>query len=177
MPQATRLVGNIPIALGSGAQTVNTLLDPLDLSMAKVIEVLLTLTSVATVAGSTLDVKFQMATFIDPLGNEVWDTRGRFSTVVGNQAASAAVPYQEGLNISQDVDLTTVERAYRPTGSAGGTELAAGTVRDGDFPAFLREGLLHTRQPNARIQMVVVDAAASFAAVGNVLIYSHMWDW
>jgi hypothetical protein len=178
MPQATRLVANVPIAIGPGNnQTINTLLDPLDLSMAKLIEVLLTLTAIQTVIGSTLGVKFQMATYVDPAGNQVWDTRGYFSLVPGNQAASAASPYQEGMNISQDVDLQASERMYRPTGSNGGTELSPGTVRDGDFPAYLREGLLHTRQPNARIQFVVSDAAASAGYTGNVLVYAHMWDW
>src|SRR5690348_5744899 len=138
MPQLTRMVADLPINIGTGTQTINTLLDPVDLSMAKAIEPILTLTTIATVAGTTLDVKLQMSTWQGSDGTIVWDTRGRFSAVPGNTAASATSPYQEGLNISQDVDLTTVERAYRPTGSNGGTELAAGTVRDGSFEMFLR---------------------------------------
>jgi hypothetical protein len=177
MPQLTRIVANIPIAIVAGNnQTINTLLDALDLSEAKVLEAILTLSAIQTVAGSTLDVKLQAATFTDPLGNTVWDTRGRFSTVLGNQAASAASPYQEGMNISQDVDLQASERMYRPTGSNGGTELSPGTVRDGNFPPFIREGLTHVRQANWRAQFVVSDVAASAGFTGNLLVYGHFWD-
>jgi hypothetical protein len=177
VPQLTRLVANIPIAITAGdAQTINTLLDPLDLSEAKVLEAILTLTAIQTVAGSTLSVKLQAATFTDTLGNTTWDTRGRFSTVPGNQAATPASPYQEGMNISQDVDLTTTERNYRPTGSNGGTELSPGTVRDGNFPPFLRQGLANTRQANWRAQFVVVDAANSAGFTGNLLVFGHFWD-
>lgn len=177
MPQLTRLIQSVPINLTSGTQTVNTLLDAHDLSMAKVIEAVLTLTTIATVVGTTLAVKLQEATYEGADGTIIWDTRGFFTVVPGNTAASASSPYMEGLNISQDVDLTTVERTYRPTGSNGGTELNAGTVRDGNIKPFLRHGAgTGSRHASWRVNVVETDAAASGSFVGQIDIYGHMWD-
>lgn len=152
----------------------------MDLSQAKVVEAILTITAAASVVGSTLGVKLQMATYMDPAGNVVWDTRGYFNLVPGNQPASVASPYQQGLNVSQDVDLTTSERTYTPTGSNGGTELTPGTVRDGNFPSFLRGhgGLEGTggRTSGCRISLVQTDSANSAAFVGRVDVFAHCWD-
>ena len=182
----TRLITSLPISVPSGANTYNTLFpEAIDLSHAKVVEALLSITSAATVVGSTLDVKLQLGVYQDAAGNTVWDTRGRFDLVPGNTAATVASPYMQGLNISQDVDLQTTERAYRPTGSNGGTELNSGTVRDGNFLPFFRarDGLATAgmaqglqRGINARMQLVVVDAAASGAWTGRLDVYGHFWD-
>lgn len=169
MAQFTRELANVAIALGSGTHTVDTLLDALDYSQYKVIECILAITAAATVVGTTLDVKIQMT----PDG-VTWDTRGRFSLVAGNQAATASTPYMQGLNISQDVDLTTAERNYIATGSNTGTELNPGTVRDGNFPRFLR--LPTGRASSARIETVVTDVAGTGAFTGSLRILGHLWQ-
>lgn len=172
MAQVSRQIANIPLDI-STAGTVNTLLDPLDLSHAKAVTLVLRMSTAATDAGDTLDVKLQ-TTFDDPTSaGAVWDTRIYPLQVTG--ITDVTNTYTQVFNLSQDVDLTTAERGYVATGSTGGAELTPGTVRDGMFPPRYRNA--QGPQANWRLQTVTVDAGtANVHFVGTAEILVHEWD-
>src|SRR5437879_913200 len=112
----------------TGAGTTDIQLDPLNYTRNKTLSAELVLTTIGNVGGDTLDVKMQETR--SPT-HAYWDTRGYFNQVLGNQATSAANPYADQFNVSQDVNLVAPERNDRPTGSRAGVEIPPGTVRDG----------------------------------------------
>jgi hypothetical protein len=161
------LAATIPIDIGPGNSTVNTLLDPLDLGMCTAIVGELELTTIATDAVDKLDVKFQETR--NP-NQTYWDTRAYFYQVPGNQSASAAVPYVDEFNVLSPGPLTAGERNLHPSGSAGATEISPGMVRNGPFQGRLRgaNGIVATHR---LVVTLSGDADADAHFVGVCKIY------
>lgn len=163
---------NFSIGPGNVSQTIN--LDPLNLSWCKTLSGELKLTTIQTDLADKLDIKLQETR--DPVAPaNYWDTRAYWNQVAGNTAASATAPYADHWNVSQDVDLTSTSRNYNPTGSSTGTELTAGTVRDGPFAPTIRTAL--GRQPTQRIVAIISGDANNNALFSGVItLTGHAWD-
>jgi hypothetical protein len=163
------LIGTYTISIGPGNVTSTTLCDAFDLSQCQSVTGVLELTTCATDLADKLDVRFQETG--DP--NQIyWDTRGYWSQVSGNQSASALAPYADEFTISQGVPLASSSRDARPTGSAGATELTAGTVRDGPFQGRLR-GINGVVATHRIIAVISGDANANASFIGVVRIYAN----
>ena len=160
------LVATVPISMGPGNSTVNTLINAVDLSVCEGVTVQLVLTTCATDLADKLNVEFQETR--DPQ-QTYWDTRARFTEVAGTQSASAAIPYAEQLNIWAWGPLPASARQVLPTTSASGSDLNKGTVRDGPFMGRLRNlGPVETH----RVSVVLSgDANANAAFIGSVYVY------
>lgn len=169
----SRRIAKIPISLGPGGATTVVNLPGLDLSHAQMLALQLYLTAIGTDVGDTLDVRFQ-----DTRTGDVWNTRARFSQVLGNIVASAAAPYVERLALYNLVTPTTAEKAYVESGSVGGVDIPAQSVRNGPFLGVRRDpglgtggfGLTNTW----RIQYITVDAGGQNASfVGTLTIWAE----
>lgn len=170
MPLHARELGNIAIQTVSGVtQTFTTNLDALDLSRLKCLELELAVTAAASTASDTLDVKIQDTRN----AGTTWNTRGRFTAVLGNQTASATTPYARHMVISSAVDLQSGEREYLATGSQGGTELAAGTVLNGLFPPRWRDAL----GAHAAWRVIAIQTNASGSALFTATVYILGMEW
>src|SRR5438132_5977842 len=165
----TALIGTYTLNVGPGNTTTVLTCDALDISRCQAVTLEMVLTTCATDAADKLDVRFQETRDSQPTP-AVWDTRGYFTQVSGNQSASASAPYADQMTISQDVPLPSSSRNARPTGSAGGTELTAGTVRDGPFQGRLRSTLGPV--PSHRLIAVISgDVNSNSLFVGSIKIY------
>ena len=113
--------------------TTTVSLNPDDLSRASALLLSLQLTAIGTGAGDKLDVRLQ-----DTVHGTIWNTRARFTQVLGTDSASGSAPKTFRMSLTQDIALEDPEESYETTGSSGGTDLAARSVRNGPFPGVLR---------------------------------------
>lgn len=167
---ALRRVVRYPISL-SGAGTTNLNLDPMSYSRAVSLVGEIIITSAATAAGDTLTVRLQET----PDGVQ-WDTRWCHTAQVGNSGASTTAPESERVVLQCDVPLQTAERLYEPTGSAGGTDLSAGTVRNGPLLGRRRAATAPGGGLSAshRLQFVVAQtSAAAFTGTYTIWLESE----
>lgn len=165
------LLQTFTIDIGPGNVTQTLPFDLINLSWAKTVTLELRLTTIATDVGDSLDVKWQETR---DNARRYYDTRGRFRAVLGNTAASAVTPYADQMTISEDVDLTAAERNPVPTGSSTGTEIPAGTVRDGPFapPIRTNTGRVSTNQ---LVVAITGDGNSNSHFVGTCELWSHHW--
>ncbi len=163
------LIQTFPISIGPGNSTVFMDVDLINLSWCKSLSLEMTIPSIAAAAGDSLDVKFQETR--DP-NRLYYDTRGRFKAVAGNTAASASTPYADQMTISQDVDLTAPDRNPTPTGSSTGTEIPAGTVRNGPFAPPIRGNT--GRKATQRVAIITTGPGTA-AYTGTVQLWGHEW--
>src|SRR6185436_8425197 len=161
----------------SGAGTTNVELDPIDLSRARAIRCYLKITAAATAAGDTLAVRFQ-----ETKDGIVWDTRARHTAQVGNSAASATAPETETLVIlCRGYPQQSSERVWEESGSGGGTDLSAGTTRNGPMVPRRRSALGTAAQPRGgllashRVQFVTVQTG-TVAYTGTYVIEADTGD-
>lgn len=170
MPTAAVLLGTYAFSLAAGNQATVLSLDPLNYTRNKTLTCELTLSTIGgtPVVGDTLDVKLQETR--SPT-QAYWDTRGYFYQVLGNQATSATNPYADEFTVSQDINLVAPDRNERPTGSRAGSEIPAGTVRDGPFAPRLRGAT----GPIASHRLVLTQLGSGQTTtwVGQVQIYGH----
>lgn len=170
MPTSAVLLGTYPFTLVAGNATNVILLDPLNYTRNKTLTCELTLSAVGgtPVVGDTLDIKLQETR--SPV-QAYWDTRGYFNQILGNQLTSAANPYADQFNISQDVNLVAPERNTRPTGSRTGVELPPGTVRDGPFAPRLRSVL--GQLASHRFVLIEAGSGQTTTWAGVLEVYGH----
>ena len=152
----------------SGTATTNVLLPLLDLSHSHSLLMEFEVTSAATAASDTLEVKLQ-----ETSNGTNFNTRARSNTVAGNATVSAAAPKIERLTVEQNGPLMSTEERYEPSGSAGASEPTAGTVINGPFPGKYRTTATGWT-PNWRISLVKTDGGGSDAAfAGTVRIWAR----
>jgi len=169
MPLHARILGTYTIQTVSGVtQTFTTNFDALDLSRLRSLQAQLSVSAAASSASDTLDVKIQ-----DTLDG-TWGSRLRFLAVAGNQSASAGTPYVQRYTIENAVDLQSGERGYVPSGSASGSDLAAGTVLNGPFPPRYRTAL--GPQPAWRVVAVQTNASGTALFTATVTVLGQEWD-
>lgn len=167
----SRRVVKYDLSTGSGSQTITVNLPGLDLSHAHELACQLYLTTIATDVVDTLDVRLQ-----DTRSGVSWNTRARWTQVLGNTSASASAPYRERLALQNRITITTSERAYVEAGAGDSGEIPAGSTRNGPFLGVRRDpgtsgggpGLTNTW----RLLFTVVDANANANFVGTVTIWA-----
>lgn len=169
----SRRIFKYDLTIGPGNVTVTQNLPALDLSYAQALLIQLYLTTTLTDAADSLDFKFQ-----DTRNGVIWNTRARADAVLGNAGASATAPVVHRLNLQNKVDLASNEEYYIETGSTGGTELTAGSVRNGPFPGIRRDPGAGTggAGPTAswRVQAVISgDANTNASFIGVVTIWAQ----
>jgi hypothetical protein len=153
---------------GTGVK-LTYVLAPMDLSRAKMLKFNLKVTAAATGATDILDVKVQ-----DTADGVTWNTRVRFNGVAGNQAASVTVPFVQEAALESVIPLQSPEKVYITSGSAGGTELAAGVVMNGPFNPPYREGVTTgTRKSSWRVVFSQTDISTTTSYAANLRIYAH----
>lgn len=172
MPQ--KLVFKNAFTLAAGTTNVN--FDPLDLSDAAELQCELSVTATDTDAGDTLDVYIQST-----IDGVTWDDRVHFTQLIGTLSASAGTPEALRATLQQFGAFSDTEEMSEPSGSAGGSRLTAGTVKNGGFPRPLRRGTVtgalpnQTQMPGAswRVSYVMVDADADGVFTGTLSVYAN----
>jgi hypothetical protein len=154
---------------GTGTK-LTSVLDPMDLSRCRMLELEVIITAAATTASDLLDVELQ-----DTKNNVSWNTRAH-AQVLGNQAASVAAPYMYRMVLTSAIVLQSPEKGYVETGSPGGTDIPVGTVVNGPFPPPNREGVTTgTRKSSFRIIFKQTDVSTTASFTGTVRLYGHEW--
>lgn len=156
---------------GTGVK-LTAVLDPMDLSRCREIELELIVTAAATGATDLLDVELQDTRD----GQLTWNTRAH-AQVLGNQSASATAPYVYRMALTSAIALQSPEKGYVETGSAGGSAIAAGTVVNGPFPPPWRKGVTTgTRLSAWRVLFTQTDVSTTASFTAEVLLTAHEWD-
>lgn len=173
---ALRNIFDYAMATGAGSQTINVNVEQ-GIARAQAVQLVLNLTTAATDAGDTLDIRFQET----PDDGVTWDTRARFDQFLGTATVSAAAPERRILLIHARTWVTQGESAYEPSGSAGASEIAAGTVLNGPFYAALAKGSaslpgqqIHGNRYRINIRVVDANSNANFA--GTIRIWADTPD-
>lgn len=171
---ATRLVHKYAfntstlIGLGSGSAQVN--LDALDLSRFDELELEVVVNPPAVDADDTLTI------YLQSRGRSgVWDDRIATATFTGDQPGTEVRKYA----VQQFGTFADAEEASEPTGSAGGSRLTAGTVKNGSFPPPYRtKGAGGGTSTAWRLDFVQVDGAGTDDATftGTVYVYGNSAD-
>ncbi len=174
---ATRNIFDYTLATGAGSQTINVPLEH-DISSAQALRLDLSLTAAATDVGDTLDIRFQES----PDDGTTWDTRARFEQFLGNATVSAGAPERRTLVMHARTQTSTGESAYEGSGSAGASDLAAGTVLNGPFlpqnrPGYVTQPGTVVRQGRYRFNIAVVDGNSNGNFGGNIRAWSDTPEW
>ena len=146
-----------------GGQTINQELDPLDLSRCDLIRVTVKLSKAITDTADTFDVYLQCR---GPDGK--WEDRIHFSQLLGDLSPTVADPEILVATLQQFGTLGDDEEESEPSGSAGGSRLSAGSVRNGAFPGRYHDGTAPAA--SWRVQLVVVDADADADFEGTIYV-------
>jgi hypothetical protein len=162
---AQHLLDRYTLDTGAGAQPLNRPLAKLDLSQADSITLRATITKAAEDAADTLNIRLQESWD----GGVTWHTRIRLAEFTGDMSPSTSAPeVREGV-AQQFGALADAEEALEPSGSAGGTDLSAGTVRNGHFAPAYRVG--GVRAATHRLQVVVVDGDSDGDFEGTIEVF------
>jgi hypothetical protein len=157
---------------GTGTK-LTTVLDPMDLSRCREIELELIVTAAATGATDLLDVELQDTRD----GQLTWNTRAH-AQVLGNQSASATAPYVYRMNLTSAIPLQSPEKGYVETGSAGGTDIPPGVVVNGPFPPPWRKGVTTgTRLSSWRLIFKQTDISGTASFTAEVILTGHEWGY
>jgi hypothetical protein len=135
---------------GTGNQTLTYELNEIDLSFATALLIEAKVTKADTDAADELHIRLQETT-----DRVVWNTRARLTKFTGDQSPSVTAPEYQRATLNQFVDLASTEEAYEPSGSAGATDLAEGSVLNGPFPGIYRDATARKRMPNWRFTVTV----------------------
>lgn len=157
----------VPFNTGTGTQTINEELSKLDLSNCVSILMEVILTKALTDAGDTLNV------YLQSRGRaRVWNDRIAAAQLLGNMTVSESAPEVREYQLQQLGTLSDTEEAQEPSGSAGGSRLTAGTVRNGPFPGKYVDA---AGAPGAswRVQFDVTDADADADFEGRVVLHCN----
>lgn len=161
----TRLAQKIVINTGAGSQTVNYNFDELDLSRADGLRFVLEVTGIATDVADTFDVYVQSRNL-----DGSWNDRVAFAQLTGDMANAEI----RDAHLQQFGSLSDTEEMSEPSGSAGGSRLTAGTVKNGIFPGIYRDST--GPGPAWRCQVVVVDADSDGDLEANLWVYANSAD-
>ncbi len=142
---------------GAGTQTINQSLDPMDFSGYSALVLRCSAVKTDTDAADTCVIRLQ--TSADP-ATPVWDDRICLESFTGDQSASATAPETKQGTVWNTESLDSVEAEFEESGSAGGTSLSAGAVKNGPYFNSLYNPLTNSRQPSCRLNIVVTDADA-----------------
>lgn len=151
------------------AGTTNVEFPQLDLSGRAELHCVLTVSTLDTDAGDTLDVYLQSRT-----DDGIWNDRVHFTQLLGNLTGTETL---EAV-LQQFGTLSDDEEESEPSGSASASRLTAGTVKNGPFPRPMRRGTVTgvagTQMPGAcwRASYVMVDADADGSFVGTLRVYA-----
>jgi hypothetical protein len=149
---AQHLLDRYTLDTGPGDQTIERTLAAIDLSSADSLTLRAKITKAAEDAADTLNIRLQES----PDGGVTWNTRARLAEITGDMSPSTSAPETREAMVQQFGALADAEEALEPSGSAGGTDLSAGTVRNGHLSPPSRTGGVRTSA--WRLQVVVVDA-------------------
>jgi hypothetical protein len=158
---ATRRIFKYPFTLAAG--TTNVELPAMDLSQFDELELEIDVDTSATDAGDTLDVYLQSR---GPAG--IWDDRIATAQILGTASDNEVRKYA----VQQFGTFADSEEASEPQGSAGGSHLTAGSVKNGPFPPPYRSAGVGTLTA-WRLQFVMVDADADGSFTGTVYIFGN----
>jgi hypothetical protein len=154
-------------AAGDLVQTTN--LDPLDLSRCKCIDMFISLTTADAAADDLFDIVLD-----ETFDGVTWNERMHSAQFAGSLTATTTAPETYSMRCSAHVNLDTTEEAGEPSGSAGGTALAAGTVRNGPFaPKRHNDEAPWTLQPTHRLRYVTDDDDDDARFAGTVTLVFH----
>lgn len=163
---ATRKIFSYSVDTGAGSATTNVNLDAFDLSGASALILRGSMSKTDTDAGDTLAITLQ-STF-DAL---TWTDRARLGNFTGDMSAAATTPEVLVAVVHQGDAIDSTEEAYEPSGSLGGSAIAAGSVLNGPFPGLLRTAL--GRQPSWRVNIVWTDADSDGDMEGTIEVYAR----
>lgn len=150
---------------GSGSQTITVNLDPFDLSRVLWLDIVLSLTTLDTDAGDTLDVFLE-----ETLDGSTWDQRWHSHQFTGDMSPTEVRRYR----ISAQNTLDSSDEAYETTGSAGGSNLPAGSVRNGPLaPRLPGTSAPFRSRTTHRVRLVVVDTGSDARFAGTLRIASN----
>lgn len=165
---ATRKIFDYDFSLSGAGATTNVELDALDLSRFDELELEIVLSTAATDAGDTLNVYLQSR---GPSG--IWDDRIATAQFLGTDTDAEVRKYV----LQQFGTFSDAEEASEPQGSAGGSRLTTGTVKNGSFPGPYRtKGAGGSTATAWRVQFVTVDADEDSAFTGTVYIHGNSGD-
>ncbi len=148
--------------VGADGGTASVELDAVDLSRFDELELEIVVDTAATEAGDTLNVYLQSR---GPAG--VWDDRIATAQFTGDQADAEVRKYA----VQQFGTFSDTEEASEPQGSAGGSHLTAGGVKNGPFPGPYRNKGVGT-ETAWRLQFVVANSSTENAAFAGAVYLS-----
>jgi hypothetical protein len=156
-----------PASFTTAAGTANTTLTPalpaLDLSRRQAILMEMAITAALTDSADTISAKLQFTR-----DGSIWHTAAHTDTVVGNATVSSTAPEIRRVVLSNRVALPAPGQAYEPGGSAGATDLVAGSVRDQPFPG--KVFLSGVWVPSWRVVLVQTDADNDATFTGTITL-------
>lgn len=165
---ATRKIFDYDFSLSGAGATTNVELDALDLSRFDALELEINVATAATDTADTLNVYLQSR---GPSG--IWEDRIATAQFLGDQSDAEVRRYV----LQQFGTLADSEEASEPVGSAGGSHLTAGTVKNGAFPGPYRtKGAGGSTATAWRLQFVTVDADEDSAFTGTVYVSGNSGD-
>lgn len=163
---AMRNIATYPFALAAGTAITNVELPAYDLSRARAVEMVVDLTGVgAAEAGDTLDIYLQEA---DDDVTPTWDDRVHMPQFLGSMTVSAAAPERRIVTFACYSLVPTADASYEPSGSAGGSRLAAGGYIQRPLKGRRRTSL--GSQARHRFRFEQADANANAAFAGTVFL-------
>ena len=166
MLNGSRLSIAFDTGAASGSKTQTTDLDKYDLSRCKVIDAWVSLTTADTDAADTFDIFFE-----ETIGGVTFDQRLHSHQFTGDMTASAAAPEVRRYRIYGHTVTDTPDEIYETSGSAGGSSLAAGSVRHGPFvPKLPSTSAPFTGQTTHRVRFVTVDANSNAHFAGTLTL-------
>lgn len=133
MLQSTKVFEYAFTSAASATATVTQNFPSMDLSHAEALMLEMEITAAAAAASDTIECKLQ-----ETSNGTNWNSRARTTTIAGNATVSASAPEYVRATLNQVVDLASTEEFYEPSGSAGASEITAGTVINGPFPGKVR---------------------------------------
>lgn len=144
---------------GAGTKQILVTLDAYNLSRCECLELIIKLTKADTAGGDTLDVYLE-----ETVTRAVtWDQRVHSHQFIGTMSPSTTAPEVRRYRVQADTVLNTSDSAYETTGSAGSSDIAAGSVRHGPFaPPYNGTNNALTAVHRIRIEQVQGGVAADF---------------
>lgn len=142
----------IPFDTGVGTQNLNYEAGNLDISDADWLKATLNLTKADTDAGDTANI------YVQARGpNGIWNDIIAFTQVIGTLSPSSSAPEVLMANLMQAGTLSDDEEESEPSGSAGGSHITAGTVKNGPLPGMYHDSS-GVRGASLRVRVEVTDA-------------------
>jgi hypothetical protein len=161
----------IPFDTGAaaGTKTEYENLDKFDLTRTKAIDIHVKLTTADTDAGDTFDIYLE-----ETFDAVSWDERWRSHRFTGDMSPSATAPETREYILWGHTVTDVDDEIYESTGSAGGSSLAAGTVRHGPFAPKLPSTTAPFRgQVTHRLRYDTTDADSNARFTGVVTLVFH----